>query len=488
MRHSLSQEREIPSHSFNQGLRPSTVSSSTIPPRRDSIGYLNKALPAPPRRYNRDSAHRTENTMSFRVLTSRPRRFTLSEQDAAVGEAGSLPNTVKLASHHRVSRPPAHEPRPTYSTQSSFTRPEMRQGSLSSVSSSSAYSQDDLDHIISAYAQLETHPPQEIPPKSLSRPRASYGTASSEEAASERSSPRPATGMSDFQPHMVRPLTLREDKRKTSGSLVSPGAVVRDEYDDLFPKHIFGGNKRTRTFNLEDTEKTPTIWPTVLHSIPPAHTLLLQPLERPVSRFSDHSSEADERGESLLSQARQSVISQVRAITSSTVFRIPSRPSMIFQDRAAETSSIHDSTSSDTSSKRKRSLKSSFPFRGPVHKRPHLSSTAGESTSSTVIYTHDRTYEGPDTPYPNDWRDQIRRPSFSPTAAIHRGGRQIWDKMKNVGSQAAEKTGLRSNDEKRRDAFRKRIKVLGPGELDLHDGTKSARPLTPARGKVDLWL
>lgn len=194
------------------------------------------------------------------------------------------------------------------------------------------------------------------------------------------------------------------------------------------------------------------------------------------SRFSDHSSE-DDGG--IISNARDSVISHIRSLSSP--FKPPSRPAMVFRENASR-STIQLPLPEPVKRKRAFSsgwhpLKSPFPFRSPPHKRVRTEKSANSEESSftrrisniygklsgartspviesRIISNHARSGDGPDTPMPT-------KPGFmgimSPTSVFHKGTLLLQDAMQKAKSAA----GVKSRDERWRDKMRSQIVVVG---------------------------
>jgi hypothetical protein len=320
-----------------------------------------------------------------------------------------------------------------------------------------------------------------------------------------------------------------------------------------------------------------------------SHPLSLRPKppipERCQSRFSDHSSDS---GISPLTQARGSVISHLRSISSGTNFKLPDRLYTNSHPKAVNVSHIEAATSPDSHAnsptnidpvspnvfqrgKRKRNLfsaggrppKSPFTFTaGPSNSRFNSISDACPSelsrqnrsklsrrfsdafktfsssnfkptilepspsteiadqsapTQERILHTHARRHDGPDTPFffsrfvlhrratpPSPsvsprWAARRNIYGSSPTKRVKSSSSQIWGAAKEVGGVVrdagdkarevvvvgAAKVGgsvkavsvsiIRGNmEEKRRDALRKTIRVVGVSEEEEVDVARNS--------------
>ncbi len=361
----------------------------------------------------------------------------------------------------------------------------MRSDSDNSLSSASAYSQDDIvEEIVDIYSKWHSWAPNpESPTLPVKRPLYLQPSSSATELghASQISNvrrPRHASlGRTQISPKAATLSELITEEREHFG-----GNRPRDE------SRLNRGDRSTPSqdrFSLEANNLGYLPWnddgAQELNSTP--QPLALRPKDfhephRSMSQWSDYSADGG-----IILNARDSVMSHICSI--SPPFKVPSRPSMVFKEKAA-TSTIQVLSPEHTTRKRvfsrgRHPLKSPFPFRSPLHKTGHSDypptskkSSFGRRISesfkhisgtrnppiidSRIISNHARTGDGPDTPMPTKtgFMDII-----SPTAILfQKGTLQIQDAM----HKAKRATRVRSKGERRRDRLRKMIVVVGTSD------------------------
>ncbi|KAL3423582.1 hypothetical protein PVAG01_05329 [Phlyctema vagabunda] len=211
---------------------------------------------------------------------------------------------------------------------------------------------------------------------------------------------------------------------------------------------------------------------------------------RPMSHFSDHSSESSSRKKpSMLSSARESFATGIRELASPTRSRhnmspgsgpsltSPSSPRQmrtppaLFPPPPPPTPPLQLSPQT----KRKRDwasgnhpLKSPFPFgrkvSGAMKKRFSVGSATTRETS--LITNGERSADGPDTPLPRSTGGVLMRTLQDSADVLQKGNSQILGAVK----KAKKTVRVRSPSEKRRDELKKQITVIGhsdqtPGKL-----------------------
>jgi hypothetical protein len=365
----------------------------------------------------------------------------------------------------------------------------MRSNSEYSLSSASIYSQDsNVEEIVDIYSKCGSWAPNpESPTSPVKRPLYSQPSMYSASATE--------LGYSSHTANVRRPSRASLDRTQISPKWTTLADLISDERERMGGD---GPRRDKRPFGRGDTNTS-----VHGHISPTTNTfrklswnedgvyrrnftpqpLALRPKgfhepHRSLSRWSDHSSDGG-----MISNTRDSVISHIRSIASP--FKMPSRPSMVFKEKAA-TSTIHVPPPEHVTRKRafssgKHPLKSPFPFRSPLHRKIHSDDSPNPKRSSfacrisdsfkhfsgiraspiidsRIISNHARTGDGLDTPIPT-------KPGLmgiiSPTAVfLQKGTLQIQDAMQKAKRAAR----VRSRDEKRRDKLRKKIVVVGTAE------------------------
>ncbi|KAI9745320.1 MAG: hypothetical protein M1818_001600 [Claussenomyces sp. TS43310] len=480
--------------------------------------------------------------MSFNVLSARPRRFTLSsssEDEPIIGEIGSRRKIAQLTGLDFDPQRPAassplsakfislsgYEPRGEYDV----SLVEEDQEPPPPATPSSIYSQEGLEHIIAAYERWYSEPGDD----ECNYDTAIPGQQQDDEVVVPRAS---GADLTTLQP-TARPLeSLRHRDRPstpvdrssgtaelpTSERSMGPETLLTFESGSLFSEGFNGVDWKNNHHRIRVHEEDRAgdysmgaINADVSHLVPQHLSLRFKTAnpKYPVSHFSDHSSESAGRDEGLMSHARESFLSQVRAISDSSPFTAGNNTSVTFRDRPPTIPEKSSKRSRGTFSSAKHPLKSPYPFSSPLRGRSHVIETCRPDEEAVphphrlsdaikwprnsntnrvgdprILYTHQRQSQGPDTPYPDLEMNPRRRLRLGPTTLIQKSSQQIWDKMKSVGSQVKPKPERDSDGKKRREILRKSITVLGSVDAERYEVGKPLKPLKIVRERMDLWV
>jgi hypothetical protein len=419
----------------------------------------------------RESINKRENLLGNKI--DRVTRQPTLEEIARENDHAEPPQLPYIAGFSTLDR---HNPVDGFSDLRRF----MRSDSEYSLSSASAYSQDNaVEEIVDIYSKqgswvLDSETPTSPEKHSLYLRPSMYS-----ESATEVGHTNPIS-------NARRPSHASLDSAQISPKATTLAELITEE------RERFGGNSRLsridRTSSFQDqnpSEANTFEYPPWNEEVVQKRNYTPQPLairskgfhglHRSMSQLSDHSSDGG-----TMSNARDCVVSHIGSMPSP--FKVPSRPSVIFKEKAA-TSTIQVPPTEHNTRKRslsgsKHPLKSPFPFISPPHKKAHSDESLNPKQSkfvrrisnsfknfsrsrhspiidSRIISNHARTGDGPDTPMPTKTG---LMGIISPTAVLfQRGTLQIQDAMR----KAKRITRVMSRDERRRDKLRKKIVVVG---------------------------
>lgn len=193
--------------------------------------------------------------------------------------------------------------------------------------------------------------------------------------------------------------------------------------------------------------------------------------ERPVSRFSDHSSE--DNSHSIFSTARDSFTWGMRELSSPLKTKHGGPPS----SSPGKMAPLPKPKRQREFNSGNHPLKSPFPFISPARRASELSSPStsnemrkrlsgamnrisgsGNGTKETIISNAARRPSGPDTPAPNKIGLMARL--HDSADVIQKGNLHLQDAV----AKAKKSVKFKSEDERRRDNLRKNIQIIGPSD------------------------